>query len=85
MSSHNLGSVFETRWRALGHGRFTLRLKGSAMSALDALCERHGCNRRDAIEALLLGTIDPRVVAAMREHGLSEPEARYVVENGIAA
>jgi hypothetical protein len=85
MSSHNLGSVFETRWRALGHGRFTLRLKRPAMDALDALCERHGCNRRDAIEAMLLGTIDPRVVAAMHEHGLSESEARYVVAEGIAA
>lgn len=87
-TTHVARANWENRFRARGAKFISVRLSPAAAQRLAALMEENNCSTRDAVEGLLLGNVPtlPDVIArAMREHGLSEAEARYVIANGIAA
>lgn len=60
----------EARWKERGHGRLTVRLSGAALRSLDNLCERQCVGRKDALEAILTGTLP----VPANPHGLSFDE-----------
>lgn len=71
---------WERRFREAGAAIVTMRLSPAAMSALSALCTEFGCNRKDVIEGLLLGTIKQSATHAsidrkMRDLGATRGEA----------
>lgn len=70
----------EARWAEGGHGRLTMRITRAANNALDRLAVKHGCTRRDAVEALLLGNIR----APQNPHGLSDAEMAIAADMGVS-
>jgi len=71
---------WERKFRASGAAIVVTRLSPPAMAALTALCEEFGCNRKDVIEGLLLGTIRQSathtgITTAMDTFGATREEA----------
>lgn len=67
---------FERRFRARGARIIGIRLSSASAQKLADLKELHGCSDRDVIEGLLLGTLDPEVIATAEKLGVSRSEAQ---------
>lgn len=76
---------YEAKRKTAGYVRGP-RISAEAAERLRALAFEQRTEPSKVVSRLLIeaGERDMRVKAAMREHGLSEAEARYVVEHGIA-
>lgn len=75
-AERNRKAAYERRQREKGQTMYSLRLSAAARAQLNRIADTLGCCGRDVIEAFLLGTVNVEVVELMREHGLSESEAK---------
>ena len=75
---------WERKFQESGARIVTLRLSPAAMAVLNLLCCEFDCNRKEAIEGLLLGSITgstahAKVAHAMQAFGASREEAAAMV------
>lgn len=86
MTQREHNQRYEAKRKAAGYVRGP-RITAEAAEKLRVLSYETGLTPCALVSRLLAeaGEKDSRVRSAMREHNLSESEARYVVENGIAA
>lgn len=68
--------AFERRFKAKGCASLTVRLSAEAHATLRALAVDGECSRREILERLIMAAPVGEVATAIREHGLSESEAR---------